>query len=210
MASMRRSTGPQQSALQLALARRQIMSGALPEHSQEDDEVHLLGQFAADIPCHQQSISFSDRPPELRNRLYEEVIPCRSYDNALIVASRCNDVLMVKAVQPAITRVSKQIRAESLGLFYARSTFAAYIEDTNFTALLEWARTITQNADSLPAVLVQVCLMDRIACEFSILDLVQGWARLPPLAHEKIYLSFVKGPSYQAQSSLQRDLREGV
>ncbi|KAH9824482.1 hypothetical protein Tdes44962_MAKER04433 [Teratosphaeria destructans] len=121
MASMRRRTGLLQSALaasQLALARRRIMSGALQEHPQEDDEVHLLGQLAADILCHQQRTSFSDLPPELRNRLYEEIIPCRSSDNALLVASRYNNALMTKAVQPAITRVSKQIRAEILGPFY--------------------------------------------------------------------------------------------
>lgn len=63
--------------------------------------------------CH-----FNTLPAELRNKIYREVLEDHKY--TVLVGVR-------KSPQPAITRVNKQIRAESLLLYYASTTLAIEI-----------------------------------------------------------------------------------
>ncbi|KAI9714823.1 MAG: hypothetical protein M1820_000112 [Bogoriella megaspora] len=76
------------------------------------------------------SFPFTSLPPEIRNRIYCMVVVRN--DPILIEpnfktdrnrSSEASDYYKCDFVQPAVTRVSKQIRAESLPLFYAHNTF---------------------------------------------------------------------------------------
>ena len=127
------------------------------------------------VPCTQQTTSFFDLSPELRNHIYEAVFAQHSArSNALIVASPSIDKGMTVASQPAIARACRQTRAESLSMFYATSYFEAYIADWDFKDLCRWVRCLTSSPD-MPQVTVHVRLLDRIICEYQLLKAMRLW-----------------------------------
>jgi hypothetical protein len=127
------------------------------------------------------------RAPELRHVIYDELLPTQTTDDALIVTCPRDliDQAMTMARQPAITRVSRQMRAECLAMFYAKSCFAAYIKDSYFDPLYRWIRCITSNKAQVAfqKLCVHVFLMDKVWCEYDIYDLMQSWMGLE---HETI------------------------
>ena len=92
----------------------------------------------------------------------------------MIVATPFKDEAITLATQPAITLVSRQVRSEALKIFYANSTFVAYINDFEFQDLVTWAQCVTSNA-SPPHVTVHIKLLSSIACIFQLLNLARGW-----------------------------------
>lgn len=76
---------------------------------------------------------FLDLPRELRDEIFEYIIVKPTNTITMLENHNCfqNEV---SAAQPAISRVNKQIRAESLPMFYKRNLFLA--ELTNFMDLL--------------------------------------------------------------------------
>lgn len=70
-------------------------------------------------------------------------MPSKERGDVLLVASPTSDDQMQSAVQPAITRASKQTRAESLKMFYANNELRAYVEYLDFRDLVRWARYVS-------------------------------------------------------------------
>jgi hypothetical protein len=145
---------------------------ALPANIPAEDEVNILAQQNKTVPAPAQSLPFISLPAEIRIRIYEYTLP--SSEDQLIVATPCRDDLMSLGTQPPITRLSKQVRSETLEMFYTNSTFVAYIEEFDFKALIRWAASISSGTTP-PKVTVQVKLLDRIHCVYDSLDLVRAW-----------------------------------
>lgn len=165
-------------------ARARLCETTLTDNAPTDDESHQLytRSSATSAPVAQQTIAFSDLSPEMRNLIYSYAF---SHDDALTVATPFLDEIMILAVQPAITRVSRQVRAESLAMFYAESTFVAYVRDWNFQDLFCWIRCVTRNPDP-PKVNVHVKLLDLVKCEYQLLPLVRAWQ---DLSHRSVHLT---------------------
>ena len=170
-----------------AEATHAFLTSCLPDNPREEDEVNVLARRSDAKPSVQQTDYFTELPPEIRNRIYRYTLP--SEDDELIVASPFTDEAMNMATQPAITRVSRQIREETLKMFYANATFVAYIKDFDFTRLIHWARCITSAPSVSPSVVVDVKLLSRIKCVYQLLGLVRNWRNLQ---HETLHLKIHK------------------
>lgn len=92
-------------------------------------------------------LDFLDLPPELRNRIYEELLASRSHITIVHDSTParihetvrwCPDLLYGR--QPAITLVSRQLRRETLKLFYSVNTFSVDITT--------WSRTANGKVDT--------------------------------------------------------------
>lgn len=75
---------------------------------------------------------FSRLPAELRNRIYEEVYRTTTFD---IVNSQ---------TEPALTRVCRSFRQESLTTFYNETLFVFHAEPLNCDILPAWLRLLSQ------------------------------------------------------------------
>ncbi|KAK5705563.1 hypothetical protein LTR97_002682 [Elasticomyces elasticus] len=78
-------------------------------------------------------LQFMDLPPELRNRIHEYAV--RYYDQWMTDSgTRNHEILTAKwsesyaAMQPAITKVSRQLRSETLEMFYATNQFVITLD----------------------------------------------------------------------------------
>ena len=74
---------------------------------------------------------FLDLPPELRNKIYGEVIPCNTPVIVRVrlvkqVPSSREPTVPLRLTRLAITQVARQIRKESSPLFYSRSIFEIF------------------------------------------------------------------------------------
>ena len=69
-------------------------------------------------------------------------------------------------------------------MFYANSTFVAYVHNFDFFPITNWAQCVASNA-SPPQVTVHVKLLTRIQCVYELLDLVRDWRDVD---HEKMHL----------------------
>lgn len=145
---------------------------ALPDNDASGDEVAVLARFRTTTRAVQQRIPFTNLPPEIRNYIYELVLCSKEKD--FIIAAPFYDELMSLGDQPPITQVARQLRSETLGIFYHDNTFIAYINNFDFTNLVRWAKCIT-SSPSAPAVRVKVKLRDHIRCAYQLVDLVRAW-----------------------------------
>lgn len=184
MVLFRQASGPQASRIQQARKHLRSAKSALTDTQSITSEQHHLFLARQLQPCIQQTTTFTDLSAELRNRIYEYAFSHNDTDNALIVASPAFDEGMTLAMQPAITMLSKQIRAESLAMFYAQSNFVAYIRDFDFSELFQWVRCIT-SAPTAPRVRVHVKLLDWVRCEYQLLRLMRAWR---DLKHETVHI----------------------
>ena len=135
-----------------------------------------------------QTISFKDLPPEIRNRIYDLTCNTKHFESELIVASP-NSKLKATAMQPAITRISRQIRSESLKIFYANADFVAYIREFDFSKLIRWVKChslVDTAVQGSPKVEVQVKLWDQMKCILDLLPFVQMWNGIE---HGKFHLT---------------------
>lgn len=164
----------------------------LPNHDVAHDEINVLArhQSSGAAPV-MQRIPFTTLPAEIRNHIYELALPSKEVE--LVVASPFLDDLMALGIQPAITRTSKQLRSETLPMFYTNATFVAYIKGFDFSHLVRWAKNIT-SSPSPPKILVHVKLLDRISCVYQLRDLVRAWRHLDTsTVHLKIHNSYTPG-----------------
>lgn len=122
------------------------MAGALQQS--EPDDHHAESQPT----CVAQRRPFFELSAEIRNRIYEFAMPFKERGDAQLVASPACDDQMPWAVQPGITRASRQTREKLLQMFYANNDFRAHIEHLNFRWLIQWAKycstLFTLNEDS--------------------------------------------------------------
>lgn len=90
---------------------------------------------------------FFDLPPEIRNRVYELVFPCRD-------RTAYNPVLHFRKIEPCrcfeqpLMRVSKQVRAESVSLHYSIHEFHFVLFPPNKTVLLSWLDNVARDSIS--------------------------------------------------------------
>ncbi|KAI7143556.1 hypothetical protein KC343_g17753 [Hortaea werneckii] len=128
-------------------------------------------------PCVQQTKGFlNDLSPELRNRIYTSIFAQHAdRDHALIICAPHHDWAMTTASQPAITRVCRTVRKESLAMFYANSTFEAYIVNWDIRKLCKWFQGVSELPIAIPKITIHVKLLDRIFCEFQLLWMMRLW-----------------------------------
>ena len=160
----------------------ELLKKCLQQNNAEYDEVNILTRQKTKPSAATQTIPFTSLPAEIRNRIYEYALP--SSEDELIIATPCRDDLMSLGTQPPITKLSKQVRSETLEMFYANSKFVAYIEEFDFKALIRWAASISPST-TVHKVTVQVKLLDRIRCTYYLLDLVRAWR---DINHHNIHL----------------------
>lgn len=178
----------------------------LPTNDPWQDEVDILSNRNQATEVVPQRISFTSLPAEVRNQIYELALP--SKEDNLIVATPFQDDLMSVGTQPALTQASKQIRSETLEMFYSNTNFVAYIQNFNFTQLVRWAKCITSTS-SPPQVTVHVKLQSLIRCAYQLTDLVRGWRDVnSDTIHLKIHNDCLRslGPFYRIPSFDQREL----
>ena len=140
-----------------------------------EEETTFLAQKHQQSPIVVQTLCFTELPAEIRNRIYELSLPKKT--DELIVSTPFRDVAMTLATQPALTRVSRQVRYETLKMFYKNSTFVAYIDDFNFARLAHWAHCVT-SGHSPPQISVDVKLLSRIRYIEKLLNLARRWREI--------------------------------
>ncbi|KAK4548343.1 hypothetical protein LTR36_010213 [Oleoguttula mirabilis] len=159
-------------------------SSALTGTNPSENDQHQLLQARRTIPCVQQIIAFTELSAELRNRIYGYAFANGGREDALLVVSPFIDDAMTLARQPAITKLSQQIRAESLAMFYDSNKFVAYIRAYDFRELCQWVKCVT-SAPNPSTVRVHVKLMDWVLCEYQLLPLMRAWR---DMKHETVHL----------------------
>lgn len=93
-------------------------------------------------PLATNAISFMDLPPELRNNICKMVLT-QTVDHFLCSCETTTKSMETIRQQPALTRVSKAIRAETLPVFYGSNTFrVCMIVPSARQASLLWLRSI--------------------------------------------------------------------
>lgn len=107
-------------------------------------------------------------PPELRNRIYAYLL---EHDEPLVVTTPWLDNLMTAVMVPAISQTSRQLRADTLSLFYSSNTFTAYIENFNLRPLIDWLHVVDPNCRHVH---VRVSLVDKIRCCWELFELAQA------------------------------------
>ncbi|KAK4959881.1 hypothetical protein LTR10_002769 [Elasticomyces elasticus] len=81
-----------------------------------------------------QPFPFMELPPELRNRVYEICIP---FGQSCIIPGACHHCSEDDPpIQPAITRISRDVRTESLAMFYALNKFQYHALRYDFSHLV--------------------------------------------------------------------------
>ncbi|KAK5721187.1 hypothetical protein LTR17_014828 [Elasticomyces elasticus] len=77
-------------------------------------------------------LQFMDLPPELRNRIHEYTVQSheRCWEETTDIHI-CYDFQIFAALQPAITKVSRQLRRETLAMFYATNSFVVELDRLN-------------------------------------------------------------------------------
>lgn len=107
--------------------------------------------FASDI-IHPQPSPFFSLPPELRNNIYKLVLPTGQVHT---VYAKSRDLKPTMA-EPAISRTCRQIRQETLALFYGLNRFKMCSEVNCVTVFASWWHTTGRkhdaNVESLHAV----------------------------------------------------------
>ena len=85
---------------------------------------------------------FIELPAELRNRIYEfAVIESDPIDLIVCCCKHCPHMAIV--VQPAVTRASRQLREESLPIFYGQNLFLGQAYEGYVPAkMIRWLRAI--------------------------------------------------------------------
>ncbi|KAK4618342.1 hypothetical protein CLAFUW4_12549 [Fulvia fulva] len=83
--------------------------------------------------------SFLDLPPEIRNTIYEFAVTCDNDEDCRITAcapwpNAADRPIQELCMEPALTRTCRQIRHESLPMFYSMNTFCS--DSNHFT--LKW------------------------------------------------------------------------
>ncbi|KAI6800078.1 hypothetical protein KC332_g4445 [Hortaea werneckii] len=131
----------------------------------------------ASTPCVQQTKGFlDDLSPELRNRIYSSIFAQHAEgEEALIICAPHHDWGMAAASQPAITRVCRTVRKESLAMFYANSTFEAYITNWDIRKLCKWVQHVSDLPIPIPKITVHVKLLDPFVCELQLLWAMRLW-----------------------------------
>ena len=129
-------------------------------------------------------------PAELRNRIYELAMPSEYRNGHLVICSPPGFENTTSAVQPAITQISRQVRAETLDLFYANNKFAAQISRFDFLELIRFVDCITAGLPSPRKMKIHVHLMHNMctnifwggremnACYRGLIDFAIGWSIL--------------------------------
>lgn len=82
-----------------------------------------------------QTFRFLFLPDEVRNMIYRDLVGPKFHDDKIISLS-------IFKSQPAITRVNKQIRAESLSIYYAENKFWMAVSITHFHRAVLHVRAI--------------------------------------------------------------------
>lgn len=160
-----------------------LCTTTLTDNDVEDDEVIAYARSKkSGATGVSQTMKFTDLPAELRNRIYEFVLPSDEED--LIVAIPFKDGAMSMGSQPAITRTSRMIRNETLPMFYATARFVAYVDNINFTDLAAWCRTVAPTVEtSLSAAMrpidVHVKMITRPKSSEACLQMMRLWSRVP-------------------------------
>ena len=89
------------------------------------------------------------------------------------------------AAQPALTRVCRQVRSETLPMFYALNQFDLHEHRCDFGYLISWMNAIgLHNGKQIRTVRMQ--LMDRWSCGRGLLDFVRWCATAEGIFDEKI------------------------
>ncbi|KAK3648924.1 hypothetical protein LTR22_013149 [Elasticomyces elasticus] len=78
---------------------------------------------------------FLDLSRELRDVIYTYALVT---DDPLLVSEACEHIDWPTGVQPALTRVNRQVRMESLPIFYGDNTFEAHVVSLDFGYLLSY------------------------------------------------------------------------
>ncbi|GIZ43925.1 hypothetical protein CKM354_000713400 [Cercospora kikuchii] len=122
-------------------------------------------------PCALQTSKFFELPPEIRNLIYELALPSKERNERLFITSPYVDNHMTLAVQPAVTRVSRQTRSECLAMFYANNEFSAYINRFEIRELLHFVRCITSGPTPRPQIRIHTFMMHNMGCYRGLLDM---------------------------------------
>ncbi|KAI7282933.1 hypothetical protein KC345_g3261 [Hortaea werneckii] len=120
--------------------------------------------------------SLDDLSPELHNRIYASIFAQHADgEEALIICAPHHDWAMATASQPAITRVCRIVRKESLAMFYANGTFEAYITNWDIRKLCKWVQHVSDLPTPVSKITVHVKLLNRIICELQLPWIMRLW-----------------------------------
>ncbi|KAK3626782.1 hypothetical protein LTR56_019600 [Elasticomyces elasticus] len=102
-------------------------------------------------------LQYMDLPPELRNLVHQYVVDYYHYQYSLYKRTQSNEigfslVYSFEAVQPAISRVSRQLRTETLAMFYATNRFVLDLTWMGVSKVEGWVLLVGSWLTSIGAV----------------------------------------------------------
>ncbi|KAK4944700.1 hypothetical protein LTR10_015870 [Elasticomyces elasticus] len=138
-------------------------------------------------------LQFMDLPPELRNRIHEYTVSYYDTLNLPELPAAAINLVYELPLQPMITRVSRQLRKETLSMFYATNRFFLNLDQVPDRELMagtfiasKWLRAIgATNAEHIKFFRIRYdprllrISMDTLLAE-SGLSLVAGMANFEP------------------------------
>lgn len=148
---------------------------------------------------------FLDLPTEIRNRIYEYVEACAPLQGP-ILPSICQHHNVRLAVQPKVTKVSRQLRNEAIPIFYASNKFEVHIHRCDFQFFFDWMDKIGfDNRKHLRN--VSVHLMDRWVCGEALVHLVRWRAKTTGLENLSFNANVNAWNTYNLQKRTRRDVQ---
>ncbi|CAK4033259.1 Hypothetical predicted protein [Lecanosticta acicola] len=125
----------------------------------------MMGSF----PGAERAFALLNLPAELRNRIYEYAVIS---SDRLLVPSTCKHDDRPTAQQPALTKVNRQVREETIKTFYAENVFVYHIHRCDFEYMFEWMTAIgLENRSSVRK--LQLVIKDRWTCGVGLLDFLR-------------------------------------
>ena len=120
---------------------------------------------------------FLDLPPELRNRVYEEILVSPHTCKIPSICGVHQSWTWLDPIKENILTLSRQVRAEALSIYYGCNTFEAHIHRTDFAFFTGWLTAIGEE-NRLRLRKVTFTLQDRWTCADGLIDLVRDLARI--------------------------------
>ena len=118
-----------------------------------------------------KALRFLDLPAEIRNRIYEHALP---QDAMLLLPGACTHQSVTSAVQPALTRVCRQVRAEALPVFYAENCFVAHVHRFDVGHFIHFMTAIGQEKRSMiRKVILYLASQENAGCGQGLLQYVR-------------------------------------
>ncbi|KAK3645658.1 hypothetical protein LTR56_003741 [Elasticomyces elasticus] len=124
------------------------------------EQVASFSEAATKFVGEVRQFPFLRLPPEIRNRIYELCIPS-GYEHSLPSSVRCRSWHHQQTDEPAVSKTCREVRCETLPIYYNCNTFNFHALLHNFNGLLAHCERIrVWNVKKIAHISVHICEME--------------------------------------------------